>query len=53
MLGTMTSGPGFLLSSVAETPAELEPCRATMKNIELKRNSDTQDRSREDFPRPD
>src|ERR1041384_8495551 len=41
MAGTITSGPGFLLSSAAETPWPGELCKATKKAIELKRKRDT------------
>src|SRR6266849_6333385 len=43
MAGTVTSGPGLLLSSAGEMPDEDEwgLCKARTKNTELKKNSDT------------
>jgi hypothetical protein len=39
MLGTITSGPGFLPSSAADMPCESELCKTITKAIEVKRNS--------------
>src|SRR5207248_4423236 len=39
ILGTMICGPGVLLNSVADVPEDCDSCKASMKNMALKKKS--------------